>query len=87
MRTLRHIRPCLTDDVAKIIASAVLVEVSDKNITKHQRTQNTQALIVIRKYKRRGSQSLRYLHWLPIKWLTDYKIAVTTYKLNTTGQL
>ena len=49
MRALRHIRPCLTYDVAKTIASAlvgsrldyanaVLVGVSDKNITKLQRT-------------------------------------------------
>ena len=50
IRSLRHIRPCLTDDVAKPIASAIvgsrldyanaiLVEVSDKNLTKLWRTQ------------------------------------------------
>ena len=35
-----------------------------------------------------GSRNLKmkYLHWLPIKWQIDYKIAVTTYKLITTGQ-
>ena len=65
MCALRHIRPCLTDDVAKTIASAlvgsrldyvnaVLVEVSDKSITQLQRTQNTLARIVTRKYERRG---------------------------------
>ena len=48
---------------------------------------NTFARIITRKYdKRRVTQSLKYLHWLPIKWRTDYKIAVTTYKLITTGQ-
>ena len=95
---LRHIRPCLTDDVAKTIASAlvcsrleyantVLVGVSEKNITKLQHTQNTLARIVTRKYERRGvTQSLKYLHWLLIKWQIDYKITVTTYKLITTGQ-
>ena len=79
MCALRRIRPCLTDDVATTIASAlvssqldytntVLVGVSDKNITKLQRTQNTLARIVIRKYERRGvTQSLKYLHWLSIK--------------------
>ena len=98
MRALRHIRPCLTDDVAKTIASAlvgsrldcanaVLVGVSVKNITKLQRTQNTLARIVTRIYERRGvTPSLKYLHWLPIKWRISYKIAVTTYKLITTGQ-
>ena len=99
MRELRHIRPSLTDDVVKTIASAlvcsrpdyanaVLVGISDKNIAKLQRTQNTLARIVTRKYERRGvTQSLKYLHWRPIKWRIDYKIAVSTYKLITTGQL
>ena len=98
MRALRYIRPCLTDDVAKIIASAhvgsrldyanaVLVGVSDKNITKLQRTQNALARIVTRKYERRGvTQSLKNLHWLPIKWRIDYKIAATAYKLITSSQ-
>ena len=98
MHALRHIRPCLTDDVAKTIvsalvgsrldyANAILVGISDKNITKLQHTQNTLARIVTRKYERRGvTHSLKNLHWLPIKWRIDYKIAVTTYKLITTGQ-
>ena len=66
MRALRHIRPCLTDDVAKTIesalagsrldsANAVLVGVSEKNSTKLQRTQNTLAPIVKRKYEKRGN--------------------------------
>ena len=78
MHALRHIRPYLTDDVAKTIASAlvgsrldyanaVLVGVSDKKITKLQRTQNTLARIITQKYERRGvMQSLKYIHWLPI---------------------
>ena len=68
-------------------ANAVLVRVSYINITKLQRTQNTLARIFTRKYERSGvMQSLKYLHWLPVKWQIDYKIAVSTYKLNTTGQ-
>ena len=94
MHAFRHIRPCLTDDVAKTIASAlvssrldyadaVLVGVSDKNITKLQRTQNTLARIVTRKCESRGiTKSLKYLHWLPVKWRIDYKIALTTYIRN-----
>ena len=70
MRALRHIRPCLTDDVAKTTASslvssrldnanAVLVGVSEINITELQRTQNIIARLVTRKYERRGvTQSL-----------------------------
>ena len=73
MRALQHIRPSLTDDVAKTFASAlvgswlgyahaVLVGVSDKNITKLQRTQNNLARIVTWKYERRGvTQSLKNL--------------------------
>ena len=67
MHALRHIRPCLTDDVAKTIASvrvgsrldyanAVLVGVSDKNITKLQLTQNILARIVT--WKEEGSRYL-----------------------------
>ena len=68
-------------------AKAVLVGVFDKNITKLQRTQNTLARIVTQKYERRGvTQSLKNLHWLPIKWRIDYKFAVTMYTLITTGQ-
>ena len=53
-----------------------------ENITKFQRTQNVLARIV----KQSGgvTQSLKYLHWLPIKWRIDFKIVVTTYKLITT---
>ena len=76
MRALRHIRPCLTDDVAKTIASALvasrldyanafLVGVSDKNIAKLQRTQNTLARIVTGKYEE-GSRN----HW---KIYTDFQ--------------
>ena len=59
---------------------------SEKSITKLLHTQNAWARIVTRKYERRGvTQSLKNLHCLPIKWRIDFKNAVTTYKLITTG--
>ena len=75
MRALRDIRPCLTADSSKTIASsllgsrldyyadAVLVGVSQKNMTKLQRTQHALIRIVTRKYERRGvTQCLKNLH-------------------------
>ena len=63
-------------------ANDVLVRVSNKNIRKLQRTKNTLARIVTWKYEKRGvTQSLKYLHWLPIKW--RLQIAVTTYIITT----
>ena len=98
IRALRHIRRALTDDSAKSIAcalagsrldyaNAVLVGTSSSNIYKLQRVQNTLARIVTRQHELPGTtQALAILHWLPIKWRVQFKIATTTYKLLSTGQ-
>ena len=80
------------DDVMKTILSllvdfrldyvnAILSRVSEKNITRLERTENVLAWIVTRKYEQRGiTQSLKKQQWLPIKWQIDFKILVTAHR-------
>ena len=99
IRALRHIRKSSTHASAKSIAcaivgsrldyvNAVLVDDSESNIKKLQQVQYTLACIITRQYSYTGtSQSLVTLHWLPIKWRIDFKVATIAYKLLSTGQL
>ena len=91
LRALRHIRRWISDDTAKSIACAtvagrldycnsVLVGVSAANISKLQRVQNSLARIVV------GSKRcdhitpvLAELHWLPVKYRIQYKLALITF--------
>ena len=67
--------------------NALFIGVSASNITKLQRIQNTLARIVTRQHGWTGtSQSLATLHWLPVKWRVDFKVATISYKLLSTGQ-
>jgi len=60
---------------------------SDYNIKRLQRVQNSVARIVKMKKDRVGIlKTLRELHWLPISYRIDYKIAVMTRKILTIGQ-
>jgi len=93
LRSLRHIRPLITSEVAKIVAcsmvfsrldycNALLYDTTDKNVKKLQTVQNDLARVVLQANRQTSAkQSLRTLHWLPIKYRIDYKIAVTVYKL------
>ena len=61
--------------------------VPPSNITKLHRIQNTLVRIVTRQHGWTGtSQSLATLHWLPVKWRVDFKVATISYKLLSTGQ-
>ena len=102
LRALHHTRRTLTDDAAKTIASslvgsrldysnAVLVGTSSKNVNRLQRIQNTLARIVMKvPYDKIRNVSTKHLHstlhWLPVRHRIDFKIAVLTYKLLSTGQ-
>ena len=98
MRALRHIRNALTDDSVKSNACAlvgsrldnansVLIGASTTNVAKLQRLQNSLVRIVTRQRGRTGTtQALATLHWLPVKWRIDFKVATLTYKLLSTGQ-
>ena len=98
IRALWYIRNALTDDSAKSIActligsrldyaNALFISASASNITKLQQIQNTLARIVTCQRGWTGtSQSLATLHWLPVKWRVDFKVATISYKLFSTGQ-
>jgi hypothetical protein len=96
IRSLRHIRNSLTDEMAKSVALALvssrldyanslLYHTSPANIIKLQRVQNTLAKIVSKRNLTDTKEILRTLHWLPIKWRIDFKIATLTYKIKQSG--
>ena len=92
IRALRYIRPALTFDAARTVAcslvgsrldyaNSVLNGVSQKNISRLQRVQNTLARVVINAGSQHSSLSALYnLHWLPVKQRIHYKCAVLTFK-------
>jgi len=96
IRALRHIRPVITPEVATTVACSMVSSRLDycnsllhgttaKNIKRLQTVQNDLARTVLQVSRRTSaSQSLKNLHWLPIKQRIDFKIATTVYKLRQT---
>ena len=96
--SLRHIRKYLTVDMANTIACSVigyrldycnyiLYKTTKANITKLQRVQNSLARVVLRIPRRTHADDLlAQLHWLPVSYRIDYKIALITYKALKFGQ-
>jgi len=96
-RALRHIRPLLTLDAAKMIAhslissrldyaNALLHGTSAGNLNRLQVAQNSLARVVCQAPRSASATNLRrQLHWLPIRQRITYKIAVITYKTRSTG--
>jgi len=67
-------------------ANNVLLGTSDSNIKKPQRVLNSLALIVTNTRRTENIHPiLKQLHWLPIGHQIDYKVALLTYKIRTTG--
>ncbi len=97
IRALRHIRSSLSTDMAKTVASAlvnsrldyansVLYNTSSGNLSKLQRVQNSLARVVT--YTKRAEHIhpvLHHLHWLPINYRINYKVATLAYKVRSTG--
>ena len=95
-RALRHIRSSLTTDMARTVACALvnsrldyanslLYGTTELNITKLQRVQNALARVVT--YTRRAEHIrpvLQHLHWLPIRYRIEYKVATLTFKIRST---
>jgi len=89
LRALRHIRPAFTVSNASMIAcsvvgsrldyantNAVLYGRSPKNINRLQRIQNALARCVLDPKAHRSSNALLHqLHWLPIRYRIDFKLA------------
>jgi len=100
IRAVHHIRPTITEDMAKTIACAlvgsrvdyansVLLGVSSKNVSRLQRAQNAAARVVVWGSRRRSTNSvglLKQIHWLPVEWHIKFKIACITYKTISTTQ-
>jgi len=56
------------------------------SIRKLQRVQNNTARIILQAPRRSDAWPLlRQLHWLPVRYRVDYKLAVMTYKVRTTA--
>ena len=96
IRALRHIRPKLTLDCSKNMACSLVgcrldyVNSTPVGIStwgsRLQRLQSTLARVVTCQRGRISiSKTGQELHWLPIKWRIDYKVATLTYKLLESG--
>ena len=67
--------------------NAVLYGTSSANIDKLQHLQNTLARVVTNTRRRDHiTPVLADLHWLPVRYRTEYKIALITFKALTTQQ-
>jgi len=96
IRSLRHIRRCVSVDDVRAVATAlmssrldycnsVLSGTSQSNLNKLQRVQNAVARTVMTTSKREHiTPILAELHWLPVAARIDFKIAVITFNLLTT---
>jgi len=93
IRALRHIRPLLTLDAAKLIAvslvgaridycNSLLYGTTQHNIDRLQKIQNSLARAVLHAPWSTSATELRQsLHWLPIKERIIYKTALLTFKV------
>lgn len=96
MRSLRHFRSALTDDMAKVVACAligsrldyansVLFGITQRNVNRLQRVENSLARVIAQPFIPRnscGSTTLLYnLHWLPIDYRIKFKLATITYNI------
>ena len=95
LRVLRHIRHAINDDLAKSIGQALFSSrldyangiLSQFNINKLQKVENTLVCVVLRAYNRADATLLlSKLHWLPIerRVLTPHHcwLSYTGYQLN-----
>jgi len=81
---LHHVRSFLTDDVVRTVAcsivqsrldycNALFTGMSEANLSKLQRVQNTLARVVLRRVKYEHiTPALSELHWLPVRQRIDF---------------
>ena len=91
--SLRHIRHLIDREAANAIAcsivgsrldycNSILFGITDKNICRLQRFQNSLARVVCgASYLSSTTALRRSLHWLPIKQRIDHKVATLTFKV------
>jgi len=94
---MRHIRPLLTPNVAKMLAhsivtsrldyaNALLSGTTSGNLDRLQVAQNSLARVVCQASCSASTTELRrQLHWFPIRQQITYKLAVITYRTRSTG--
>ena len=94
---LRQIRNNLSPDTAKTVACAIvssrldycnslLHNISKKNIQKLQRIQNNLTRVELKAPRLTSPKPmLASLHWLPVVYRIQYKLAIITFKALTTG--
>ena len=98
LRSLRHIRRSLTDDMAISIAVALvqsrldycislLFGISAFNIHKLQRVQNLAARLALNNWSAPAHSLLLKLHWLPVQSRIKFKISSIVFKLMSENQL
>ena len=98
IREISSIRKYITTKVAQTLIQSMVIShidygnsllygISEQLLTKLQRVQNAAAR-VIRGYTKYDhiSKGLMQLHWLPIRYRINVKIAVITYKVLSTNQ-
>jgi len=90
IRAFRHIRAVLDKSAAADIAAAlvssrldyansVLYGSPSRCLTRLQRIKNSVARIVLQQPLLSSRDTLQLLHWLPVKWRIQFKLASRTY--------
>jgi len=98
LKALRHIRNSLDLSSARLIATALVgskldycnslfSDISQHNIKRLQRVQNSAAHAVLGRSGKLGStERLKSLHWLPVSSRIDFKVSLLIFKALTLGQ-
>ena len=85
--TLPKTIACSLVDCRLDCANYVLLGMSVRNIQRLQRIQSTLARVVTRQSGRISvSETLKDLHWPPVKWRINIKVATLTYKVLESGE-
>ena len=89
-----HVHPAVSEDVARTIACSLVgcrLDYSNSILLDVAATAKNTELFCLscnRQHSRVNiSNTPKDLHWLPVSWRIDYKVATLTYKVFETGQL
>ena len=82
IRRIRSIRDCLTQHATELdYGNGLLYGVPDKLLDKLQRVQNVAVRVVVKASRYDHiTPILKSLHWLPIRYRTEYKLLLLTFK-------
>ena len=92
IRRIRSIRDCLTQHATELLIHSLVISrldygngllygVPDKLLDKLQRVQNVAARVVVKASRYDHiTPILKSLHWLPIRYRTEYKLLLLTFK-------